>query len=276
MTTNHTSFSVLMSVYRDETADHVRTALKSVFDQTIPPDEVLIVEDGPLPVNLKEVITSFKRQYPDTVQIISLSTNRGLGVALRVGVEACSNDLIARMDADDVAVETRFQDQLAYLSANPEIDVLGGYVMEFSRDPNESGQIREVPVDPERVRSFARFRCPVNHPTVMFRREAVLEAGNYRSFRSMQDYELWMRMLSQGHTIANLPTVLVKCRTGNDLFDRRGGLRYARTEIRIQHEFLKHSSVSPVVFLLNIVARIPLRLTPNVVRKRVYQSILRS
>ncbi|TYT60273.1 glycosyltransferase [Natrialba swarupiae] len=276
MTTDRPPFSVLMSVYRDETADHVRTALESVFDQSKPPDEVLIVEDGPLSLDLEAVITTFETRYPDTVRTISLPTNRGLGVALRAGVKACSNDLIARMDGDDIAVETRFQDQLAYLSDNPEVDVLGGYVMEFNSNPDESGRVRDVPSDAERVRSVARFRCPVNHPTVMFRREAVLEAGNYRSFRSMQDYELWMRMLSEGYTIENLPTVLVKCRTGNDLFDRRGGLGYARTELRIQRELLERGSVSPLVFLLNVAIRTPLRLTPNAVRKRVYQALLRS
>ncbi|RQG93827.1 glycosyltransferase [Natrarchaeobius chitinivorans] len=276
MTANLPRFSVLMSVYHDETADHVRVALESVFDQTTPPDEVLIVEDGPLSPDLEALISTFETRYPETVRTISLPTNRGLGVALRTGVEACSNELIARMDADDVAVETRFQDQLAYLSDNPEVDVLGGYVMEFDSNPNESGRVRDVPSDAEQVRSVARFRCPVNHPTVMFRREAVLEVGNYRSFRSMQDYELWMRMLSEGYTIENLPTVLVKCRTGNDLFDRRGGLGYARTEFRIQREFLERGSVSPLVFLLNVAIRTPLRLTPNAVRKRVYQAFLRS
>ena len=204
-------FSVLLPTYAGDEPDGLRRALDSVFEQTVEPDEVLVVEDGPLTAELESVLDEAGVEHPDQLVRTSLSSNRGLGAALSHGVEACSHDLIARMDADDVAVPGRFERQLEYLAENPEVDVLGGYIGEFSEDPERIETVREVPTTPTEVRSSARFRCPLNHPTVMFRRSAVLDAGNYRPLRSMQDYDLWMRMIASGYTLANVSRVLVKC-----------------------------------------------------------------
>lgn len=269
-------FSVLMSVYEGDTPEHFQTALESVFEQTVEPTEVVVVTDGPLTAELEGVLESFEQKYPEQLTVHSVSENQGLGVALREGVKACSYDLVARMDADDISVPNRFEQQLAYLEANPEVDVVGGHVGEFTDDPDRIEQIREVPTTREAVRAKSRFRCPANHPTVMFRRDSVLCAGNYRSYRSMQDYELWMRMLSQGYEIANLDTVLVKFRTEGSLDERRGGWDYAKTELSIFREFYRMGAISLPVLLVNIGIRLPVRLLPDPVRALVYKHILRS
>jgi glycosyltransferase involved in cell wall biosynthesis len=265
-----------MAVYYGDDPEFVRSALDSVLEQTVPPQEIVIVADGPLPTALSTVLSEATSAHPKTVRVESLETNQGLGMALQIGVEACSHDLVARMDADDIALPDRFEKQLDYLAANPQVDVLGGYVAEFETDPESVESVRTVPTDPDTARSRAPFRCPLNHPTVMFRREAVLEAGNYSSLRSMQDYELWVRMVTQGYTIDNLPEVLVHCRTGEELYTRRGGLSYARIEVGLQRQFLQMGAISVPEFVFNICTRIPVRIAPRRVRGFVYQRLLRN
>ena len=268
-------FSVLIATYEGDDPDDLARAIRSVIDQTVQPDEVLVVADGPLTTELDGVLSDLRDEYPDRLQLTSLSENQGLGAALNHGVKACAHEWIARMDSDDVAVGDRFERQIEYISTNPETDLVGGYIGEFPEDPSAIETIREVPTTPEEVRSVARFRCPLNHPTVMFRRSTVLAVGNYRPLRSMQDYDLWMRMIAAGYTLANIPVVLVKCEAGEDLFDRRGGLSYARIEARLQYEFLRLGVISLPVFFVNICARIPLRLVPTRVRGAVYRTFLR-
>lgn len=270
------SFSVLISVYEGDQPDHFRTSLESVVDQTVLPDEVLVVKDGPLPDDLDSVVKEFGTSYPETFKRVSLNKNQGLGKALQTGVRLCSHDLIARMDADDVSVPDRFEEQLRYLELNPKVDVLGGYVSEFDKDPGTADRIRAVPQDANEVQEFAKSRCPTNHPTVIFRRDAVLEAGNYRPWRLMQDYELWMRMLNHGYVIENLPQVLVKSRAGSALYGRRGGDKYVRLELKLQREFRRMGAISRTRLVKNLLCRVPIRLVPNRVRELIYRSRLRS
>ncbi|MGQ3330845.1 glycosyltransferase [Halorubrum sp. FL23] len=269
------SFSVLLCTYAGDDAPELGRALESIFDQTVQPAEVVIVADGPLTDELEDVLADLEEKYPETLRQVSLSSNQGLGAALRRGVQECSHEWVARMDSDDIAIEDRFERQLGYINQHPETDVVGGYIGEFSTDPDRIETVREVPTTSKAIRSSARFRCPLNHPTVMFRRSAVLDVGNYRPLRSMQDYDLWMRLLADGYTIANVPAVLVTCAAGEDLFARRGGFEYARIEVRLQYEFLRLGVISLPVFLLNVCARIPLRLVPNRLRGFVYKRFLR-
>lgn len=268
-------FSVLIATYEGDDSTDLERAIRSVIDQTVQPDEVVVVEDGPLTPELDGILEDLTAKYPSLLRRTSLSRNRGLGAALNHGVEVCSHEWVARMDSDDIAVPNRFERQLKYINEHPETDIVGGYIGEFPEDPTTIEAVREVPVTPEEVRSAARIRCPLNHPTVLFRRSAVLDVGNYRPLRSMQDYDLWMRMLAAEHTLANIPAVLVRCEAGEDLFDRRGGLAYIRTETRLQYDFLRLGVISLPVFVLNICARVPLRILPNGVRSVVYRTFLR-
>lgn len=268
-------FSVLICVYEKDDPRHFRFALQSIIDQTVVPDEILIVADGPLNDSLSSVIDDFRSVYPDIIRIVQLETNQGLGAALQTGVIECFHDIVARMDADDVAVSDRFERQLEYLSSNHNVDVVGGYIGEFQDDCEKIDHVRKIPLEADDVESFSRFRCPTNHVTVMFRRESVLKAGNYRSLRSQQDYELWMRMLSQGYTIENIPEVLVLCRAGDDMYTRRGGLDYARIDYIVQRESLQLGAITRIEFIRNLLLRIPLRLIPNKLRGAIYKFILR-
>ena len=269
-------FSVLIATYEGDDPGDLSRALQSVTDQTVRPDEIVVVADGPLTAELEAALDDFESAHPDLLTRTSLSTNQGLGAALNHGVETCSHEWIARMDSDDIAVENRFEQQLDHLDKNPETDVLGGYIGEFDRNPGDLNQVREVPTTCEEIASMGRFRCPMNHPSVMFRRSAAIEAGNYRSLRSMQDYELWMRMLSQGYTLENVPTVLVKCRAGDDLYHRRGGISYAKIDYAVQRRLLRMGSITLLRFLFNLLVRLPIRLLPARIRGLIYKRMLRN
>ncbi len=268
-------FSVLIATYEGDDPDDLARAIQSVIDQTVRPDEVVIVEDGPLTPKLEAALDELVAEYPNLLRRTSLSRNQGLGAALNHGVEACSHEWIARMDSDDVAVTDRFERQLEYINEHPETDIVGGYIGEFAEKPDNVDRVREVPLTHEEIEKKGRFRCPLNHPSVMFRRQAVIDAGNYREYRSMQDYELWMRMISQGYTLGNVPEVLVKCHAGEALYTRRGGVEYARIEFVIQRELFRHGALPLPVFIFNLGTRLPIRVLPSRVRGFIYKTVLR-
>lgn len=265
--------SVLMSTYYGEDPSEVDDCLASTYNQTVTPDEVVIVKDGPLPSALDEVINRWERKYPDQTNIIALEENRGIGAALSIGLEECTHDLIARVDSDDISVEDRFEKQHDFLTDNPEIAVVGGYMKEVFSD---GSFIREVPTSPDMVQEYAKKRTPINHPTSMYRKGAVMDVGGYPDLRSMQDYVLWVRLLMAGYQLANLPEVLVVSETGPDLHERRGGLEYARIDYRIQREFISQGFITPTQFVRNLAVRLPVRMMPNAVRSLLYKHVLRS
>lgn len=269
-------YSVLMTVYAGDDPDEFQTALDSCLDQTYPPAQLLVVADGPLTDQLDAVLTRYEADHPTTIEPLRLPKNRGRGQAARTGLEQCSQDLVGIMSADDISVYDRFERQVSYLESNPSIDVVGGYVAEFSENPDEVRTVRTAPTDPSEIDKLARFRSPMNEVTVMFRREAVLAAGNYRSLDRMEDYDLWVRLLLNDATLANFPEVLVKMRAGEAMYERRGGLEYAREEFRQQLAFCQMGFIQVPRALLNLLLRVPVRLLPNRMRAWIYRRFLRS
>jgi hypothetical protein len=177
------------------------------------------------------------------------------------------------MDADDVSVPNRFEKQIAFLKLNPDIDVVGSWVGEFSKSPEEVISLRATPVLPEDVRRYARFRNPVNHPSVMLKKKALHAVGGYLSFPGFEDYYLWARLLMRGHKIANIPEVLVKQRISCQFFNRRGGWTYAMQELSLQRELLRMGFINRRVYFVNIVFRISVRFMPQSARRRIYKGL---
>ncbi|MBV0900402.1 glycosyltransferase [Haloarcula salina] len=270
-----TDFSVLLPTYGGDDATELDQSLRSCFEQTRLPSEVLIVEDGPLTEELTATLTDWKKQYPDRLRRIRIPENRGLGNALNRGVKECTYSLIARHDSDDINVRTRFERQIAYFNDHPDVDIVGGYIGEFSRDPSAVKTVRKVPTDHDSIEAMARFRSPMNHGTVMFRKGAVLAAGNYRAVTRIEDYDLWVRMFCSDATFANIPDILVKVRAGAGLAERRGGAEYARAEVRRQVEFYRRGFIGFPVFVFNVVSRVGLRFLPNRIRRWVYRTVAR-
>ncbi len=267
-------FSLLMAVYKNDSPEFLAQALDSVVANTCQPAQVVVVKDGPVSPELDRVLEQFSEQL--SLDLVSLPVNQGLGPALQAGVLACREEWVARFDSDDICSATRFEEQLDYIAQHPDIDLLGGQIAEFETRPDQSYASRRVPLAQTAIFTFAKSRNPINHMTVMFRKSAVIAAGNYQNDPLYEDYGLWIRMLMNQCSVTNLATVLVYARAGTSMFKRRGGRRYARNEIRFQYHFYKNGFLTFSQFLKNIAVRVPVRLMPNQLRAFVYKRFLRS
>lgn len=268
-------FSVLLSVYKKENPEYLQQALESIENQTLHPDEIVIVKDGVLTKKLDACIETFKQSSQSDVKIIAFTENRGLGLALRDGVLACKYEYIARMDTDDIAVNTRFEKQIKYLDQNPDIALLGSWVKEFSKNVDHPDTLTQLPCNDAEIRKFAKKRNPFRHMTVVFKKSAVIDSGNYRDFLWFEDYDLWVRMLQKGYKAANLAEYLVNVRADDEMFARRGGWKYLKQDIRFQAELYKSGFVNAGRLITNILIRSVMRLVPNWVRVLLYKNILR-
>lgn len=268
-------FSVLMSVYKGERAAWFDQALASLVASTCWPAEVVLVQDGPLGTDLYEVIDHYRAVLP--LRLLPLERNIGLGPALNAGLALCQHEWVARFDTDDILEPDRFERQLAYVRDHPGVDIVGGWIREFESEPtSEQGRIRRVPERHDAILGYAQRRNPFNHMTVMFRRELAKAHGGYQGELLYEDYALWVRMLQGGAMAANIPCVLVKARTGPEMFQRRGGLGYARSEVSVQWAFYRRGFIGPARLAMNLIQRLPVRILPGAIRRWIYQQFLRA
>lgn len=270
-------FSVCTSVYKNDKPEFVRVALDSMLvHQSVKPDEIVLVQDGPVPEGLSLLLSKYENKYSDVMHIIRLDKNGGLGNALRLGVENAKYNIIARMDSDDICQPERFEKQLTYLDAHPECDIVGGQMTEFIDSPDNIVGRREVPLTNEEIYEFMKSRCALNHVTVMFRKEAVLKAGNYQDWFWNEDYYLWVRMMMTGCKFANIPDVVVNVRSGADQYARRGGKKYFDSEIGIKKLMLEKGMINRKEYVVNYVQRFIIQLLlPNSVRGWVFRTFAR-
>lgn len=270
-------FSVLMSVYRNDKPEFFLEAVKSVsVKQTLPPNEIVIVVDGPVPKPLEKSIKEVEESIP-TVTTIWQKENMGLGYALNIGMKACSNELVARMDADDISASNRFEKQVAYMKTHPEVAVCGGQISEFIDSPENIVTYRMVPLDSEDCLNYFKDRDPLNHMTVMLRKLAVMKVGNYQPWHLDEDTYLWGRLLKNGYKIANLPDILVNARVGKEMYARRGGLKYFKSDSKILKWKLDNGFLSHSRFFYNYMARFGVQvLMPNSLRAWIFKKLLRS
>ena len=269
-------FSVCMSVYQNDNPVFLIEALDSIINQTCCPDEIVLVEDGQITKELETVICDYELRFP-FMNIIRNEKNQGLGVALRIAVENAKNELIARMDSDDISTSGRFESQLHFLHTHPEVDIVGGQMTEFINSPHNIVSKRLVPIEHNDIVKYMKSRCGMNHVTVMFRKSAVLKVGNYQEWLWNEDYYLWVRMIAAGCQFANLPNVLVNVRTGKDQYARRGGKKYFHSEYGIQKYMFEHQIISCPRFLFNILVRWCVQiLMPNWLRGWVFRTLFRN
>ena len=266
--------SVLISVYNKERADYLQQSLDSIFKQSMPPDEVVLVEDGPLTEALETVIAQYKGLHQELL-VVKLPENVGLGPALCEGLKHCHNELVARMDSDDIAKPERLAKEAAYLEQHPEIDIVGSWTEEFVDNPSQPNAIRKVPQNHEELVAFSRKRNPMNHPTVMFRKTAVEAAGSYRDCLLFEDYDLWIRMILNGARFHNLQESLLFFRISKDFYCRRGGWSYIQQEIRFQRSIRHMGHIGTMTMIHNIMLRTMLRMIPNYWREKSYYLLLR-
>lgn len=266
-----------MSVYRNDKPDDFRTAIESIsIKQTVRPSEIILVVDGPVPLNLENTITDIETELPE-LKVLWQERNQGLGKALAIGMKAISYNLVARMDADDIAIPERFELQLKYLNEHPKISALGGQITEFIDTPENIVASRQVPLTSSECLSFLKSRDPINHMTVMLRKEDVLKAGNYQHWHLNEDTYLWLKMAEAGCKFANLPETLVNVRVGKDMYARRGGWTYFKSNKAIQDYRLRTKFISVSKYLSNLSIQFIVQvLMPNSIRGWVFKKFLRN
>ncbi len=263
-----------MSVYKNDNPEHFKTAVESILNQTVKPDEVVLVVDGPVGEELREVIKSF--EVNDFFKAIRLPENKGLGNALKVSCENASFDYIARMDADDISVPDRFEQQVSYLSKNPQIDVIGGDITEFINVPENIVGKRTVPKTDSEIKEYLKERCPLNHVSVMMKKSALQKCGGYKDWYCNEDYYLWVRMLLCGCKFANTGTQLVNVRVGEEMYSRRGGFKYFKSEAKLQKYMLHNKIIGFGTYCKNVIKRLIVQLLlPNKIRGWVFKKFAR-
>ena len=269
-------FSVVTSVYKSDNPVFFDRALSSITElQTVIPDEVVLVVDGPVSDDLNEVIAKYEKKY-DIFNVIRLEKNGGLGNALKIAVENTKYELIARMDSDDVSVSTRFEEQLRFFDMYPQIDIVGGNITEFIGEESNIVGTRIVPKSNEDIREYMKVRCAMNHVSVMYKKTAVQSAGGYQDWFCNEDYFLWIRMWLKGAVFANTGTTLVNVRVGEDMYSRRGGIKYCKSELKLQTYMLKKKLIEKHTFLFNCAKRIIVQiLMPNKIRGWVFRALAR-
>lgn len=270
-------FSIVTSVYRNDKPEFVKRAHDSITKlQTVKPNEIVLVVDGPVPDDLKKLIIEIEQSAPDLYNVIWLPENKGLGNALQLGVQKAKYDLIARMDSDDVAAPDRFEKQIAYMELHPECDVVGGQITEFIDSETNIVSKRIVPCTHRDISAWLKTRNPFNHMTVMMSRTRTLAIGNYIDSHFNEDYFLWIRMDEAGYKFANLPDTLVNVRVGKEMYQRRGGWKYFQSEKRLHDYMFGHKMISFPHYCFNILGYFLIQcVVPNKLRGFFIQKLLR-
>lgn len=269
-------FSVLLSVYHKENPLWFAEALESIWTkQTLKPDQIVLVEDGPIREELEQVVKAFSERCP-VLTVVPLAKNVGLGKALNEGMKHCQHDIVARMDTDDISHADRFEKQIAFMVEHDDVDVLSSWIQEFSLVNGErtNMRIKKLPCTHEELYTYGKARCPINHPVCVYRKSKVQQVGGYGVFP--EDYYLWSKMMMAGCTFHNMQECLLDFRVSGDVFKRRGGWKYLKAESKCQRFMWQIHYLSTSDLVRNCVVRFTVRLMPNKLRKIIYRDFIRN
>ena len=268
-------FSVLMSLYIKEKAEYFDECMQSLLSQTVLPNEIVIVLDGPISDEARVVLEKYIAERPSLINVVPLEKNVGLGLALREGVVNCKNELIARMDTDDVCRSDRFELQLKEFNNNPKLDICGSHIIEFEKNTNNELSRRVVPLLHDDIVRYQRKRSAFNHMTVMFKKSAVLRAGNYEDCPLMEDDILWVRMILSGAICSNIDDYLVFARTGLSMISRRGGWTYFKKYKNGKKRILKTGFINWFTYKKTVIIQFIVALMPKKIRLLFFSRMLR-
>lgn len=265
------NYSVLMSVYSKERADFLRQSVDSVFSQTILPNDFVLVCDGTLTDELNKTIDELRKKYR-CIQIVQLEKNSGLGVALSAGLEKTKNELVMRMDSDDICLSNRAAFELPLMET---YDLVGGFVSEFEGEQENIIGVRIVPEGYEDIHRFAKKRNPFNHPTVMFRKSVILAAGGYKPLKYLEDYYLWVRLLLKNKKVHNVQKILVNMRSGTHMRVRRSNKDSKSSIIFLRKFMFKNHFIGLFSYIFGTFLQLLAHSLPLKIRLRLYNKVLR-
>lgn len=267
---------MLMSVYIKEKAEHFHECMESILKQSLLPNEIVIVEDGPITDDLSMEIEYYKQTIQIPIKVVPLHNNQGLGPALAEGIKHCKFSLVARMDTDDICMPKRFEKQIKEFENCPELDIVGSYILEFDGSVDNIISERKVPLFDKDIRKYQKRRGAFNHMTVMYRKEAVLQAGNYQDIPLMEDDDLWCRMFLNGCISKNIGESLVYARTGRAMIERRGGFSYFKKYQRGRKKILQTGYITKWDFFVTSVVQFIVSMLPGKFRMLVFIKLLRT
>lgn len=268
-------FSVCMSVYKNDKPTDFLVSVRSIYKQTAVPNDIVLVVDGPVGKELKEAIAMLQSEI-GVLNVIWLPTNQGHATARQTGLDAAKNELCAVMDADDIAVSDRFEKQLKAFEEHPEVSVVGGVINEFIRTTDNVVGTRVVPEHDEEIKDYLKARCPMNLVTVMLKKSDVMTVGGYIDWYCEEDYYLWVRLALAGYKFYNIQENLVDVRVGEEMYQRRGGWRYFKSEASLQRYMWKHGVIGLGRYLYNVTIRFAVQVAmPNSVRGWVFRTFAR-
>lgn len=268
------NYSVLMSVYKKENPLFLKESIESILNQTVLTDDFVLVCDGPLTPDLYKIIRKFENEYSMIFHVYKLECNRGLGAALNFGLCHCKNEIVARMDSDDISVRNRCEKQIKVM-AEKKVDLVGGYIQEFSKTIGDREIIKKVPENNEAIRTYAKRRNPFNHPCVMYKKSEILKAGGYKDFYLLEDYYLWIRMIINNAKGYNIPEVLLYMRTGAGMYRRRGGLKYYASVYKLCKYKLRMGFCNLFEFIILTVTYFFVCIISDKAREAIYCRLLR-
>lgn len=275
------NFSVLISIYHKEKPSNFLECLDSLINQTYLPNEIVIVKDGKLTNELETVLSDFIRMNKNIkIIIVPIQQNVGLGTALSIGLKKCNNNLVARMDTDDISALNRFELQINEFIKNPDLLILGGHIKEFINNKDNIVSKRSVPLDYASILKYAKSRNPFNHVTVMFKKDIILQAGNYRKVfaQGYEDYDLWVRVLAMFkgcNNYKNIDDTLVFVRVGKEMYKRRGSFERLGTALKFRKKLYKNGFITFQQYIFTSIANVVIVVIPTPIRAIIYKKILR-
>lgn len=268
-------FSVCMSVYKNDKPDDFLTAVRSIYNQSRKPNDIVLVVDGPIGEALHNAIEVLKNEI-SVLNVVWLKENMGHAIARQTALNAAKNELIAIMDSDDISVYDRFEKQLNAFEQHPDITVIGGLINEFVKETTNVVGSRLVPENDKDIKEYLKSRCPMNLVTVMMRKSHVQKVGGYIDWYCEEDYYLWIRLALAGYKFYNIQDNLVDVRVGEEMYQRRGGWRYFKSEAKLQHYMLKHGIINIVRYMYNVLIRFAVQvIMPNSLRGWVFKTFAR-
>lgn len=267
-------FSVLMSLYIKDKPLILKEALDSIINQTIVPSEIVIIEDGPISEEVENLLFKYKTNYKDLIKVYAYKENKGLGYALNFGITKCENEIIARMDSDDISVTDRFEKELNKLIED-DLDMVGSNCIEFIDNISNVASSRTMPETNEEIYKYAKKRNPFIHPSMMFKKSLILKAGNFRSVHLCEDYDMWFRCFLENAKCYNIQENLVFMRVSKDFYKRRGGLKYYKSVKSCLKNMKKAKFITAGEYLKTIIPRFIVYLSPNFIREMFYKKKLR-
>lgn len=267
-----TKVTVLMSIYFKEKPEYFRESLESILNQTYQPDEVVLVKDGVLTDELEKVIKEYKEKL--NVKEVPMKENKGLGLALKEGILYCSNEIIIRMDTDDIMHPNKILEQIKIFDENKNLILVGTNAYDFNKGKDDISAVRVLPEKNEEILKFSKRRCPFIHAGIGMKKSYVLRAGNYQKCLWFEDYDLFLRMLKLGKGY-NIQKNLLYIRSNSEVYKRRGGVKYIKNEIKALTKFYKDGSMNLYYYLTNLLIRFWVRICGNNLRRVIYKKLLR-